>query len=436
MKKLILLQVCLFFACTTLAQELARRPFLGVRLKDIDEDTKRVMQLNDQQGVLVQNVIANSSAEKAGFKTGDILKKINGSETNSGNGTVKFIGALTTGSNFSYELVRAGKTIKGKAMLYPLPEEKYEDIDMKYTSVNTVNGLQRLIVSKPRDTKKHPVIVFIGGIGCYSLDFPFENDRSEVLLLNKLTRDGNICVRAEKPGVGDNGKCTPCNEVSFLNEVAGYVSAVNEIKKYDYVDSSRVYIIGHSMGGVMAPLIAQKTNLAGIIAYGTIGSNFLEYLAKTRRTLALAYEMNPEETDDYIREWSECAGYYFVEGLTTEEASKKKPACKDILSVFDYRSPAYNKELYALNIPGAWKTFKGKALLMWGESDFVASKEDHQIIVNTINFYNKGAASFVAMPATSHGMSSAASFVDALKDESKYNPEVGVKISNWLKNEG
>jgi pimeloyl-ACP methyl ester carboxylesterase len=423
----------------TRAQELARRPLLGIQMLKVDEDTRRVMHLPDLKGVLIKSVIPNSTAVKAGFETGDVLLKLNDQEINSPEEGIKFVAASASGESFSYELIRDHKIIKGTSVFEAMPLEKHEGMEMVYTSISTVNGLQRLIISKPNDAQKHPAIIFIGGIGCYSLDFPMEPERSEVQLLNALTREGYVCIRAEKPGVGDNMKCTPCAEVSFNNEISSYISAAQAVKKYAYVDSSSVYIIGHSMGGVMAPVIAQQTRIKGIIAYGTIGSGFIEYLAKTRRTLAEAYKMSPEDTDDYIKDYCECAGYYFVEGLTTEEAAKKKAACKDYLSVFDYRSRAYNKELYALNIPGAWKDFSGKALLLWGENDFISSKEDHQVIANTVNYYHKGNADFILVKSASHGMNVANSYEEALSKNAagaKYNPEVGTTISKWLKSIG
>jgi len=99
---------------------------------------------------------------------------------------------------------------------------------------------------------------------------------------------------------------------------------------------------GHSMGGVFAPLVAEKTSIKGIIAYGAIGSNFLEYLVKTRKTIAEAYQLSPEESDDLVKDFCECAVYYFAESMTTAEASKKKTSCADYLSIFDLRSRGFS----------------------------------------------------------------------------------------------
>jgi pimeloyl-ACP methyl ester carboxylesterase len=415
------------------AQELARRPMLGIKMEKITEDTKRIMDLPALKGVLINGIVPNSTAEQTGLQKGDVLLKINSIETNSPADAMKEVASHRGGENFTYELVRGKKIISGKSVFKAIAVEKYKDIEMKYTAVKTTNGLQRLIVSKPVSKTKSPALIFIGGIGCYSLDNPLDTTLSETQLLNSLTRAGYVCVRAEKPGVGDNTQCKKCEDISFKEEVEGYVSVVQKIKTYDYIDSSKIYIIGHSMGGVMAPLIAQQTNIKGIIAYGTIGSSFIEYLNKTRRTLGYAYGWKPEEIDDYIKESCECAGYYFVEKMPTADAIKKKEACKDYLTVFDYRSRKYNNELYELNIPAAWKPFTGKALLMWGGSDCISSKEDHEILTQAVNYYHPGNATFFELKGAEHGMKTASTFQEAINSPGSYNPEVGKSILDWLK---
>jgi pimeloyl-ACP methyl ester carboxylesterase len=224
-----------------------------------------------------------------------------------------------------------------------------------------------------------------------------------------------------------------CRDVSFFEEVDVYVRAIKELKQRKGASTLPVYLIGHSMGGLMAPMVASKTSINGIIAYGTIGSNFIEYLLKTRRTIGEAYGWAPDETDSYIKDVCECASYYFIEKLSTAEAAAKKADCQDYLSVFDLRSRKYNDELYATNIPAVWKDYQGKALLAWGTSDFISAKEDHQIIEETVNYYHKGNASVVYISNADHGMNSAASFKEARTNPGPYNKEVAAVFLSWLK---
>jgi uncharacterized protein len=421
-----------------LAQVSERRPFLGIQMEAVTEDTKRIMELPDVKGVLIIKVFPGSTAEKAGFKKGDVLLKINDHELNSPNEAVTYVSSQVGGSKFTYQLMHDKKKVTGHSLFLTMPEEHYPGLEVVYTDVTTRTGWERIILTKPANkTGKLPIVVFLTGIGCYSLDSPFDTSRPEIQMLNKLSRAGYISVRVEKPGMGDNaGKSKKCEDIGFNDEVDVYVQAIMKLKKRPDVDSTRVYLFGHSMGGVIAPIVSNQTPIKGIIAYGTIGSSFIDYLNKTRRTIAEAYNMPPDSADMYVKDYCECAGYYFVEKMTTEEATAKKAGCKDYLSVFDLRSRTYNDEMYAVNIPAEWKTFSGNALLIWGGSDYISSKEDHQIVTDAINYFHPGHAQFILLPNTSHEMFYATDFSQAQEHRQTnagiYNSELGNTVLQWL----
>lgn len=53
-----------------------QRAFIGVSIKNIDEQVVEELDLNDMSGVYVNSVTKNGSASKAGIKSGDIIKKV------------------------------------------------------------------------------------------------------------------------------------------------------------------------------------------------------------------------------------------------------------------------------------------------------------------------------------------------------------------------
>lgn len=415
-------------------QDLPRRVYLGIKMGNLTDQIRLNLGIENIEGVIINEVFPGSTAAEAKFEKGDILVSLDNNQINSIQELLALLVSKSGGDKFDYELYRNKEKIKGSSVFKTYPKENYAGLDVLYVDSKSSIGIQRTIITKPLKAGKLPLIVFIGGIGCYSLDFPLDTTRSEVQLLNRLSRAGFLCARLEKPGMGDSGKyCKPCNEVSFLEETEGYVEAIKKLKLRPDVDSNSVYVFGHSMGGVFGPLVAHKTSINGIIAFGTLGSNFIEYLAKSRRTIAEAYKMNPEETDDYIKNFCECSAYYFIDKLTTREATIKNPVCQEMLSLFDLRSRKYNDELYNFNYPGLWKEFNGKALLIWGESDYVSSKEDHKIIADAINYYHNGNAEFLTIKSTDHGMNQAIDYNQAHNNPGPYNEKVGSMILDWLK---
>ena len=429
--------LCSLFTNILQAQVIGRRPFLGIQMEAVTEDTKRIMELPEVKGVLISRVIPGSTAEKIGLKKGDILLKFNDREINSPAEGVAFVLSQTGGTKFTYEIYRDKNKITGKSVFLAMPEEHYPGLDVIYTDVTSRTGWERMILTKPSGKKgKLPVVVFLTGIGCYSLDSPVDTTLPEIQMLNKLSRAGYLCARVEKPGMGDNaGKSKKCEEIGFNDEVDMYVKAVDKLKKRDDADSNSVYLFGHSMGGVIAPIVSNEISVKGIVAYGTIGSTFIDYMNKTRRTIAEAYNMQPDSTDMYVRDYCECSAYYFIDKMTTQQAAEKKPICKGYLSIFDYRSRTYNDEMYAVNILSEWRTFSGKALIMWGSCDYISAREDHKLVTDAINYFHPGHAEFQVLPNTSHEMFYAANFQQASdyrKAGGTYNPELGNAVLQWL----
>lgn len=415
--------------------ELPRRVFLGIRMEAVTEDMRRVMGLGDVPGVLVSEVLPSSTASAAGWVRGDLLTSLGGEPVNSVGEVLDRLAGRRAGTPIAYELMRQGKRHKGTARLTAWAEERPAGLEMRYGAVRTVNGLQRTILARPsgRGDERLPLVVFIGGIACYSLDTPMDTARSETRLLNDLARKGYACVRLEKPGMGDGGGFgKSCAEVGLMDEMLGYVDMVKALKRSPGVDSTEITIIGHSMGGVFAPLVAQRTPVQRIIAYGTIGSNFMEYLLKTRRTIGEAYGWEPERTDIFIKDYCECATWYFADGMSTEAVEAKKPGCGELVGIFDSRSRKYNDELYALNIPAAWRGYRGRTLLLWGEADYIAARHDHEILRDILQQQRPGSVNFQVVPDADHGMHQADDPQAAVAGSGPYQPGVGRIITDWL----
>ena len=49
------------------------------------------------------------------------------------------------------------------------------------------------------------------------------------------------------------------------------------------VDPGRIFLFGHSMGGVMAPLLAAEEPVRGVAVYGTVFRTWFEYLVENVR---------------------------------------------------------------------------------------------------------------------------------------------------------
>ena len=434
MKRILLFTVTLCFITTAFSQTLERKAFFGIQLQPVTEEIAQANNLPEGQGVLANFVVPGSTAEGANIKKGDVLIEINGKSLTNPNQTVDIVRSFKEGDKLEYKLVRNGKTIAGKATVKGLPKESYPDLNVTYGSVKSGNNLLRTIVMEPKTSGKKPAIFYIQGVGCYSMDSPLDTNRTEIQFLRMLARKGYAVLRLEKPGVGDS-KGGPCDKIDFDEELKANIDALKSFKKLPGIDSNNIYIFGHSMGGVMAPLVAEETPVEGIIVYGTIGTNFIEYFVNSRRNITEAMNMPPVEADQYIKSQTECMSLMVAHKMSKSEALKLNNACGETYDGFGFRANEFWYDLYNINIPNTFKNYDGKVLAIWGESDYVSTKQEHEQVVNAVNFYNAGNGTLATVPGADHGMNVAPTFQDAAQQEPRpLNTKVTDVVLNWLNN--
>ncbi|MCD9187493.1 MAG: DegQ family serine endoprotease [Pyrinomonadaceae bacterium] len=85
-----------------------RRGFLGVNIQNITEATAKALDLKEAKGVLVSNVKAGGSADKAGVKRGDIIIAINGDKIDDGNTLRNKVAGTLPGNPIKLTVVRNG----------------------------------------------------------------------------------------------------------------------------------------------------------------------------------------------------------------------------------------------------------------------------------------------------------------------------------------
>ncbi|SJZ58274.1 S1C family serine protease [Garciella nitratireducens] len=89
-----------------LKQGYVSRPYLGVMIKDIDEETSQIYKL--PVGVLVVEVVENSAADKAGLQPGDVIIEIDGEKILSAEELTQKISNKKVGDKIHLIAVRNG----------------------------------------------------------------------------------------------------------------------------------------------------------------------------------------------------------------------------------------------------------------------------------------------------------------------------------------
>lgn len=170
----------------------------------------------------------------------------------------KFEGTFTQGG-FSLPLVLSQETIEKPVLNRPQePKEPYpyysEEVSFSNDEANiTLAGTLTL----PKETGIFPVVVMITGSGPQDRNEELAGHKPFLVISDYLTRNGIGVLRFDDRGAGKStGDFTTATSADFASDVQ---SAISYLKTRKEIDKSNIGLIGHSEGGVIAPMVASRS---------------------------------------------------------------------------------------------------------------------------------------------------------------------------------
>lgn len=412
--------------------ELRRQAFLGVRLG---------WPSPSKAGAEVRRVVDAGVAEKMGLRVGDRVIRVNGTLLDGPVAFQRVIPALRAGDTVRFEILREGRLTEVKSTLLPMPREQLKGVDIIHDSVMTDLGFRlRLIITRPQNRPgKLPAVFLVGWLSCDSVEHPFGpgSDGFGHLLDDIATQSGLVLIRVDKPGVGDS-EGPSCCDLDFQTELAGYRAGFQAVKRYDFVDPDRIFILGLSNGGGFAPLVPQNEKVRGYIVGGGWSKTWFEHMMELERRRLRLMGKNNAEIADSMRGYAEFYTDYVVRRMTPREVLRAKPYLAPLWyeePEHQYGRPAsFYHQLQELNLASAWERVEAPTLVLYGEYDWIMSRGDHELIGQIVNSRSPGRATFVEVPKTDHGFLSYDSMEKAFNDEppSKYNATVTELVLKFL----
>lgn len=404
--------------------ELLRRISLGTQLQPVTEETRSRLGLPNLNGAEVVAVIPNSTAEAAGIKPGDVLLSVGSKRITGIPQLVEHLTTLRGGHSLVLKVNRDGNPLELKTAAKELERETITEFVIEYGSVATPVGKLRTVLSLPKSVTKHHAVLLLGGLGNAFAEHPVADPTGAKNIAYQLTKRGFAVLRVDKPGCGDS-EGGPARDVDFQSVVDGYIAALRQLKKDQRIDSNHVYLFGASMGGVQAPLVAAAEPVRGIAIFGAMSMDWEEYiLGTTKRQMKLG-GVSEEDMKEAIKLQTEGWRAILQEGQTPDDLIAKSGNLSDwseqvwkdgqYFSGITYK---FFQQLAKLNIESAWSKFDGPVLAMWGEMDFVTSKEDHQKVIDVVNGNSSKNATFMALPNVDHNMRQVSSMEEALRQTS------------------
>lgn len=361
-------------------------------------------------GASVRQVEPDSPAARAGLKPGDIIMQMNGKEMTDSLAYVATFRAVRAGDRVSLRVVRQGQTIDLQLVPTPLPRESVEGVEVIYGSVITEQGSRlRTIVTKPRGvTGRRPALLFVQWLSCDSVEvLNNPSDGVERTLRALASRPDFVLMRVERPGLGDS-EGSDCSQSDLQADLAGFRAALSTLKTYDFVDTNNLFIYGASIGGGLAPIIAQGEKVRGLIVTGGFAKTWYEHMLEHERRRLELMGRTPAEINEALRGYSEFYSMYLNQKLTPAEVIRQRPRLASLWSgppAHQYGRPAaYFQQVQDLNVEAAWENVSAPVLIVYGEYDWIMSRGDQDLIAGIVNRRHPGHARLVIIPRAGHNL--------------------------------
>lgn len=153
---------------------------------------------------------------------------------------------------------------KAKRPQNPKAPYSYLQESVKFKSLQDSFSLAGTL-TLPKDKNNIPAIVLVSGSGPQNRDEEMMGHRPFWVLADYLTNLGYAVLRYDDRGTfNSEGDFSAATTHDFVNDAA---AAVHYLKKRPEVDSTKVVVIGHSEGGLIANILGAKMpNLSGIVS--------------------------------------------------------------------------------------------------------------------------------------------------------------------------
>lgn len=250
----------------------------------------------------------------------------------------------------------------------PPPYAKADAFREKETTVGTGEWALPATLTVPVAAGPFPAVVLVHGSG--------PNDRDETIGPNKTFKDlawglgarGIAVLRYEKRTKQHGPKLFSLPNLTAKEEVIDdALAAVELLRKTEGIDAKRIFVLGHSLGGMFLPRIGRiDPNIAGLIALAG-GTRALEVVIPEQLAYIFSLDgsISPEEQKQIDQAKEQAAK---VKALKAEDASS---------TTVIFGVPAsYWLDLRGYDPAESAKTLKQPMLILQGERDYQVTMED------------------------------------------------------------
>jgi pimeloyl-ACP methyl ester carboxylesterase len=252
----------------------------------------------------------------------------------------------------------------------------------------------------PQGDGPFPVIILVHGSGPHDQDSTIGGTKVFKDLSVGLASQGVAVLRYEKISREHTAKVSTIPEFTLKNEsVDDVIKAIELLKHTEGIDSSRIYVAGHSQGGYVMPLIidnANKEDIAGAILLSAPSEQMTDVLVEQQelalerlRELALPKELIAQQ-EQAVTIWTAVADLVQNPQFTKDNLPPNFPI-----------PPAYWWYEQRDYVPAELaKEQTGRMLILQGENDWQVSMNQFDGWKKSLQ--NRSDISYISYPHVNH----------------------------------
>jgi fermentation-respiration switch protein FrsA (DUF1100 family) len=321
------------------------------------------------------------------------------------------------GASFPLTLKRMARPTTLNRPQEPKPPYPYDEEEVSYE--NKRDGVKLAgTLTLPRGKSSFPAVILITGSGAQNRNEELLGHKPFLVLADYLTRQGVAALRVDDRGVGGSTGSVP-NSTSE-NFGADVLAGIEFLKSHKGVNPKQIGLIGHSEGGLIAPMVAaQSSDVAFVVMLagpGLPGEEILylqsavilkasgadaEALAKQRATQEMIFTILKQEKDNVVAEKKLREEFdKRIAGASEADKSKAKQAAE--AQIKQALSPWFRYFLTYDPRPALTKV-KCPVLALNGENDMqVPVTENLREIESTLKAAGNKDVTIVRLPRLNH----------------------------------
>ncbi|QHI37072.1 Esterase EstD [Kordia antarctica] len=227
------------------------------------------------------------------------------------------------GQEYPLDLIKGEKNVKKDKPQEPKKPYPYVSEEVTFKNATAGNIKFAGTLTLPKDVKNPPVVILITGSGAQNRDQELLGHKTFLVLSDHLTRQGIAVLRYDDRGTakseGDFSVATSFDFASDVEAAMTYLQTRNDV-----VDVNKIGLVGHSEGGLIAPIVAARNkNVAFCVLLAGPGVSGKEILLTQGKKAA---ELEDYPASDIAISQEISAKIYDICADYKGEASKEKIA--------------------------------------------------------------------------------------------------------------